>query len=103
MKMSKRAKPSLWIYSMGLLASLLAACTGASAQWSKQSPKQIDLDGVARASLPKDFLFDRGDTTPDFTRQWYHKVYKTHINGTTSYSEDLGIVVYASEIGRAHV
>lgn len=88
---------------MGLLGSLLAACTGASAQWSRQTPVEFALDGIARIALPKGFsaLPDRTARTPDYNTYFFEKMYKTHINGTTSYAEELSVVLTAPDFPRA--
>lgn len=86
---------------MGLLASLIAACTGASAQWSRQSPTQVALDGVAQIMLPKGLkLLERTTRTPDYLEYNFEKVNDTHINGTTSYAEEMVVVLFAPDFPR---
>ncbi|MEO7998019.1 MAG: hypothetical protein ABI852_11275 [Gemmatimonadaceae bacterium] len=88
---------------MSLLGSLLAACTGASAQWSRQTLVEHDLDGIARVALPKEYvaMTERTERTPDYNTYLFRKTYKTHINGQTSYAEEMSVIVVAPDFPRA--
>lgn len=85
---------------MGLFSSLWAACTGASAQWTRQKQTPHQLDAVATVSLPQKFIADgyEPERTPDRADYRFRRVNDTHINGQTSYAEDLTITVVAPDL-----
>lgn len=88
---------------MGLLGTLLAACTGASQQWSRQATVEFALDGIGRVVLPKT-MNDNADPTartPDYNVYNFRKPYKSHLNGQSSIAENLSVYVFAPDFPRA--
>lgn len=85
---------------MGLFATFWAACTGASAQWARQKQTAHQLDAIATVSLPQKFITDgyEPERTPDRVDYRYRRVNDTHINGMTSYAEELTISMIAPDL-----
>ncbi|MGV3707958.1 MAG: hypothetical protein ACO1Q7_03890 [Gemmatimonas sp.] len=91
------------ILAMGFLSSIIAACTGASSVWARQPLVKHNLDAVATVSLPNEFRerTEDAEKTPDFLMYHFRKMYKTHINGQTSWAEDLNIHLFSPDYPRA--
>ena len=87
---------------MGLLSAFLAACTGASSGWSRQQQTIQNLDGIATMPLPQQYRAEdyRTQRTPDFNSYAYRRPYKSHLNGQTSYAEDLTVTLLAPDFPR---
>lgn len=90
------------IIVMGLLSAFLAACTGASAQWSRQKQTTHQLDEVATMAMPQNFVArpDESNRTPDYSTYYFRRTYKSHLNGQTSYAEEMTVVLLAPDLPR---
>lgn len=90
------------IIVMGFLSAILAACSGASAQWARQKQTTHQLDAIATVSLPQKFVFRDNETvqTPDYNSYNFRRTNDSHINGTTSYAEEMTVTVVAPDFPR---
>lgn len=87
---------------VGLSTLFLAACAGSSANWSSQKQTVHALDSVAQLSIPATLrdLPDRTERTADWVSYHFRKPYKSHLNGMSSYSEALSVVLFAPDLPR---
>lgn len=85
---------------MGLVSFIIAACTGASSNWARQKQTSHQLGNVASLSLPAKFFSrnDEDEQTPDYSSHYYRKTNDTHINGQTSYAEEMTVTVVAPDL-----
>ena len=78
---------------------LLVACFRRERDWSQAKSATLVLDDLLEVTLPEDLRYDARmlEQTPDAVLFTFQRVNDTHLNGMTSYAEELRIQVVAPD------
>lgn len=71
--------------------------------WSEMKPAGVNLDGLAEIQVPPDLRYDPEATEKDgdAARFRFQRVNDYHLNGQTSYAENLLVVIAAPDVDHA--
>ncbi len=92
---------TIWV-CLGVLAVGLTACGlyGRERLWEKRKLQEVSLGEVLRLRVPADLWVDpdRRQETGDYATFLLARVNSSHLNGTTSYAENMQVTVFAPDM-----